>query len=59
MKGVHHDIKKTFSNFYQGMVRPYHGTMTAVMFFKHIFHCSIVNNPLNDAFVVDYFDAFH
>ena len=53
MKGVHDDINQTFSAFNQGTVRPYHGTMPAVMFFKHIFHCSIVDNPVNDAFVVD------
>ena len=47
MKGVHDDINQTFSAFNQGTVRPYHGTMPAVMFFKHIFHCSIVDNPLN------------
>ena len=38
MKGVHDDISQTFSNFYQGMVRSYHGTMPGVMFFKHLFH---------------------
>ena len=59
MKGVHDDINQTFSAFNQGTVRPYHGTMPAIMFFKHIFHCSIVDNPVNDAFVVDYCHAFH
>ena len=54
MKGVHDDISQTFSNFYQGMVRSYHGTMPGVMFFKHVFHCSIVDNHVNDVFVVDY-----
>ena len=38
MKGAHHDIRKTFSNFYQGMVRPYHGTTPGVMFSNHVFH---------------------
>ena len=37
-EGVHDDISQTFSNFYQGMVRSYHGTMPGVMFFKHLFH---------------------
>ena len=54
MKGVHHDIRKTFSNFYQGTVRPYHGTMPAVTFFKNVFDFSIVEKPINDVFVVDY-----
>ena len=54
MKGVHDDINQTFSAFYQGMVRPYHGTMPGVIFFKHVFHFYIVDNPVNDAFVVDY-----
>ena len=53
MKGVHDDINQTFLAFNQGMVRPYHGTMPTVMFFKHIFHYSIVDNLVNDAFVVD------
>ena len=53
MKGVHEDINQTFSTFNQGTVRPYHGTMPAVVFFKHTFHCSIVDNPVNDACVVD------
>ena len=57
MKGVHDDIRKTFSIFYQGTVRPYHGTTPGLMFFKHVFHFSIVDNPVNDAFVVDYFQA--
>ena len=38
MKGAHHDIRKTFSNFYQGMVRPYHGTTPGVLFSNHVFH---------------------
>ena len=38
MKGVHDDISQTFSNFYQGMVRSYHATVTGVMFGKHFFH---------------------
>ena len=37
MKGVHDDINQTFSAFYQGTVRPYHGTMPGVIFFKHLF----------------------
>ena len=52
MNGVDDDISQTFSKLYQGMVRPYHGTMPAVMFFKHVFHFSIVVNPVSDAFVV-------
>ena len=47
MKGVHDDISQTFSNFYQGMVRSYHGTMPGVMISKHLFHFSIVENPTN------------
>ena len=47
MKGVHDDISQTFSNFYQGMVRSYHGTMPGIMFFKHLFYFSIVENPIN------------
>ena len=47
MKGVHDNISQTFSNFYQGMVRSYHGTMPGVMFFKHLLHFSIVENPTN------------
>ena len=58
MKGVHEDISQTFSNFYQHMVRPYHGTMPGIMFFKHVFHFSIVDNPVNDALVVDYCQTF-
>ena len=42
MNCVHDDIRQTFSNFYQGMVRPYHGTMPSVMFPKHVFHFCIV-----------------
>jgi hypothetical protein len=56
--GVHDDISQTFSHFYQGMVRPYHGTMSAVMFFKHVFHFSTVEEPINDVFVVDYCHTF-
>ena len=37
MKGVHDDISQTFSNFYQGMVRSYHGTMPGVMFLSIYF----------------------
>ena len=59
MKGVHDDISQTFSNFYQGMVRSYHGTMPGVMFFKHLFHFSIVEKSINEAFVVDYCHTFH
>ena len=59
MKGVHDDINETFSAFNHGTVRPYHATMPGVMFFKDVFHCSIVGNPVNDAFVVDYCHAFH
>ena len=47
MKGVHDDISQTFSNFYQGMVRSYHGTMPGVMFFKHLFHFFYSENPTN------------
>ena len=42
MNGVHDDIRRTFSIFYQGMVRPYHGTTPGVMFSKHVFHFCIV-----------------
>ena len=52
MKGVHNDIRITFSNFYLGMVRPYHGTTPGVMFFKHLFHFFVYQ--VNDAFMVDY-----
>ena len=58
MKGAHHDIRKTFSNFYQHMVRPYHGTTPGVMFSKHVFHFCIVVNLVNDAFMVDYCHTF-
>ena len=58
MKGVHENISQTFSNFYQGMVRSYHGTMPGVMFFKHLFHFCIVVNLVNDAFTVDYCHTF-
>ena len=58
MKGVHNDISQTFSNFYQGMVRPYHGTILSVMFFKHGFHFSTVEKTINDVFVVDYCHTF-
>ena len=47
MKGVHDDISQTFSNFYQGMVRSYHGTMPGVMFLSIYFIFSIVENPTN------------
>ena len=47
MKGVHDDISKTFSYFYQGMARPYPGTKPDIMFFKHLFPFSIVENPIN------------
>ena len=59
MKGMHDDINQTFSAFNQGMVRPYHGTMPGIMFFKHVFHCSIVDNLVNVAFMVDYCHTFH
>ena len=59
MKGVHDNINQTFSTVNQGTVSPYHGTMPSVMFFKVIFHFSIVDNPVNDAFVVDYCHTFH
>ena len=58
MKGVHDDISQTFSNFYQGMVRPYHGTIPGVMFSEHVFHFCIVVNTVNDAFMVDYCHTF-
>ena len=38
MKGAHHDIRTTFSNFYQGMVMPYHGTTLGVVFSSHVFY---------------------
>ena len=44
MNGMHDDIRQTFSIFYQGMVRPYHGTTACVMFSKHVFHFCIVPN---------------
>ena len=47
MKGVHDDISQTFSNFYEGMLTSYHGTMSGVIFFKHLFHFSIVENQTN------------
>ena len=59
MKGVHDDINQTFLDFYHGTGRPYHGTMRGVMFLKHVFHFSIVDNPVNDVFVVDYCHTFH
>ena len=59
MKGVHDDINQNFSAFNLGTVRPYHGTMPAVIFFKHIFHCSIVDNQVNDGFVVEFYHTFH
>ena len=52
MKVVHVDISQTFSNFYQGIVRPYRGTMSGIMFFKHVFYFSVVEKPVNDTFVV-------
>ena len=58
MKGVHDDISQTFSKFYQGMVRSYHGTMPGIMFSKNVFHFCIVVNPVNDAFMVDYCHTF-
>ena len=36
-EGVHDDISQTFSNFYWGMVRSYHGTMPGVMFLSIYF----------------------
>ena len=59
MKGMHENINQTFSAFNQGTVRQYHATMPGVMFFKHIFHCTIVDNLVNDAVVVDYCHAYH
>ena len=59
MKGVHDDISQTFSNFYQGMVRSYHGTMPGVMFFKHLFHFFYSWKPNKQTFVVDYCHTFH
>ena len=44
MNGMHDDIRQTFSNFYKGMVRPYHGTMPRVMFSKNLFHFCIVSS---------------
>ena len=58
MKGVHDDIRITFSNFYQGMVRPYHGTTPGVMFFKHLIHFPYSCYPVNYAFMVDYSHTF-
>ena len=58
MKGMHDDIRKTFSNFYQGRVRPYHGTTPGVMFFKHLFHILYSCYPVNDVFMVDYCHIF-
>ena len=58
MKDMHDDINQTFSAFNQGMVRPYHGTTLVVMFSKHVFHFFIVVNPVNDAFMVDYWHTF-
>ena len=59
MKGLHDDIRKTFSNFYQGMVRSYHGTMPGVMFSKHLFHFFYSWEPNKQTFVVDYCHTFH
>ena len=53
MKGVHDDISQAFSNYYQGMVRSYHGTMPGVMFFKHLFHFFYSWKPSKQTFVVD------
>ena len=58
MKGVHDDISQTFSNFYQGMVRSYHGTMPGVMFFKHLFHFLYSLKPNKQTFVVHYCHIF-
>ena len=54
MKGVHDDIRITFSNFYQGMVRPYHGTTPSGMFFMHLFHFLYSYYSVNDVFMVEY-----
>ena len=59
MKGVHDDISQTFSNFYQGMVRSYHGTMPGDKFFKHLFHFFYSWKPNKQTFVVDYCHTFH
>ena len=59
MKGVHDDISQTFSNFYQGMVRSYHGTMRGVMFSKHLFHFFYSLKPNKQMFVVHYCHTFH
>ena len=48
MKGAHHNIRKSFSNFYQGMVRCH--TMApcqALCFLSIYFIFSIVENPTN------------
>ena len=58
MKGMHDDISQTFSNFYQDMVRPYHCTMSGVIFFKHVFQFSIVEKSINDVFLVDSFHTY-
>ena len=58
MKGVHDDISQTFSNFYQGMVRSYHGTMPGIMFFNHLFHFFYSWKPNKQTFVVDYCHTF-
>ena len=58
IKSVHDNRSQTLSNFYQGMVRPYHGTTLGIMFSKHVFHFCIVVNPVNDAFMVDYCHTF-
>ena len=50
MKGVHDNINQTFSAFYQGTVRLYHGTTLGVMFTKHVFHFCIVVNPVKTCF---------
>ena len=59
MKGVQDDISQTFSIFYQGMVRSYHGTMRGIMFFKYLFHFFYSWKPNKQTFVVDYCHTFH
>ena len=59
MKGGHDDISQTFSNFYQGMVWSYHGTMPNIMFFKHLFHFFYSWKPNKQTFVLDYCHTFH
>ena len=50
--------RRAWRHFYQGTVRPYHGTTPGVMFSKHVFHFCIVVNPVNNAFMVDYCHTF-